>query len=233
MKWARCSREPEFLQEAPVGINCASGFIRFAADGTPSLEPHHPEHRCRHVLKGRWDGSLQRRTSACRSFSPLLGQLLQGVFEGDLDAKEKVALLQEVAGAAAIGYGTKLMDPKAVILKERRRRTARAKFSISCGLATTRSGSLDPSRKMSEERYLPQLAGKYLNAADELSNSTAIAGDTFKSVITGEPRHWARGVSRGSHVQAGRAACVLHEHATQLFWWHGSWRSTSPSRRTV
>lgn len=26
---------PDFFIEAPAGINCASGFIRFAADGTP------------------------------------------------------------------------------------------------------------------------------------------------------------------------------------------------------
>src|SRR5262249_32390109 len=43
---------PNFFAEAPVGINCSSGFISFAADGTPNVEPHQPEHRCRHVLRG-------------------------------------------------------------------------------------------------------------------------------------------------------------------------------------
>jgi phage/plasmid-associated DNA primase len=37
-----------------------------------------------------------------------------------------------------------------------------------------------------EERYLPLLIGKHLNAADELSGANAIASDVFKTAITGE-----------------------------------------------
>src|SRR5262245_4198444 len=46
--------DPQFFDERQVGINCASGFIRFAADGTATLEPHDPAHRCRHTLPGHW-----------------------------------------------------------------------------------------------------------------------------------------------------------------------------------
>ena len=46
--------EPGFFDTPPAGINCASGFIRFDADGTPRLEPHHRDHRCRHTLPGHW-----------------------------------------------------------------------------------------------------------------------------------------------------------------------------------
>jgi putative DNA primase/helicase len=182
--------EPEFFKLAPVGINCATGFIRFAADGMPSLEPHNPEHRCRHVLKGRWDGSLTTKELALSvAFSPLLGQLLQGVFEGDLDAKEKVALLQEVAGAAAIGYGTKLIDPKAVILKGETAENGKSQIlDLFRGLLPDDAVASIPAGKMEDERYLPHLIGKYLNAADELSSANAIAGDAFKAIITGEPR---------------------------------------------
>jgi len=180
--------EPDFFKLAPVGINCASGFIRFAADGTPNLEPHHSDHHCRYVLKGKWYGSLPTDELALAAFSPLLGQLLQGVFEGDLDAKEKVALLQEVAGAAATGHGTKLREPKAVILKGETAENGKSQIlDLLRSLLPPEAAASIPAAKMSEERYLPQLAGKYLNAADELSNSTAIAGDTFKSVITGNP----------------------------------------------
>ena len=45
-----------------------------------------------------------------------LGLLLAGVFRGDEDAEQKVAFLQEIAGAVAIGYATKLRQPKAIIL---------------------------------------------------------------------------------------------------------------------
>ncbi|WP_173984045.1 DUF5906 domain-containing protein [Magnetospirillum sp. SS-4] len=40
---------------------------------------------------------------------------------------------------------------------------------------------------MGDERHIVGLVGKLLNAADELSSSTAIASDTFKAIITGEP----------------------------------------------
>src|SRR5712671_1336470 len=46
---------PNFFAKAPVGINCASGFIAFSSDGAPTIHAHDPEHRCRHVLKGAWN----------------------------------------------------------------------------------------------------------------------------------------------------------------------------------
>ena len=40
---------------------------------------------------------------------------------------------------------------------------------------------------MSDDRFIVQLRAKLLNAADELSGSAAIASDSFKAVVTGEP----------------------------------------------
>ena len=40
---------------------------------------------------------------------------------------------------------------------------------------------------MGDERHIIGLAGKLLNASDELSFSAAIVSDTFKAIITGEP----------------------------------------------
>jgi len=179
---------PDFFNDAPSGINCATGFIRFAADGTPSLEPHDSEHRCRHVLKGKWDGKLTGDDLALAlQFSPLLGQLLRGVFLGDPDVDQKVQLLQEIAGAAATGYGTQLRDPKAVILKGETAENGKSQIlDLYRSLLPPEAVASIPAAKM-DERYLPQLAGKYLNAADELSGSAAIASDTFKSTVTGEP----------------------------------------------
>ena len=50
--------EPHFFENPPAGINCASGFIRFDAAGTPHLEPHHRNHRCRHTLPGHWHAGM-------------------------------------------------------------------------------------------------------------------------------------------------------------------------------
>jgi P4 family phage/plasmid primase-like protien len=178
---------PDFFNDAPPGINCASGFITFFA-GTPYLVPHDPDHHCRHVLKGKWDGRLTGDDLALALlFSPLLGQLLRGVFLGDPDADQKVQVLQEIAGAAATGYGTQLRDPKAVILKGETAENGKSQIlDLYRSLLPPEAVASIPAAKM-DERYLPQLAGKYLNAADELSGSAAIASDTFKSTVTGEP----------------------------------------------
>jgi len=105
----------DFFVDRPTGVNCASGFIRFDGDGTPRLEEHNREHRCRHVLKARWiPGDTMWKVEL--AFGCRLGRLLEGVFRGDEDADKKVALLQEIAGAVALGYGTRLRRPKAIIL---------------------------------------------------------------------------------------------------------------------
>src|SRR5439155_11136313 len=43
-----------------------------------------------------------------------------------------------------------------------------------------------PASRMGDERHIIGLVGRLLNATDELS-AAAIASDTFKSVVTGEP----------------------------------------------
>ena len=105
--------QPSFFESTTTGINCASGFIRFGDDGTADLEPHDPDHRCRHTLPGRWSPG----TAGSPPEGSLLARLLDGVFLGDDDAAAKVALLAELIGAAALGCATKLRQPRAVILK--------------------------------------------------------------------------------------------------------------------
>ena len=93
---------------------------------TPSPSRMLPDHRCRHTLPGRWSPGGSGSPPA----GSLLGRLLAGVFQGD-DAAAKIDLLAEIVGAAALGYGTRLRQPRAVILKEKPPRTARARSSIS------------------------------------------------------------------------------------------------------
>jgi P4 family phage/plasmid primase-like protien len=176
--------EPEFFPEAATGINCASGFIRFSDDGTPTLESHHPDHRCRHVLRGRW--TANDPLYDIKFMLSLLGRLLEGAFLGDPDAGLKVALLQEIAGSAALGHATKLRQPKAVILKGDKAENGKSQIlELFRGLLPSDAIASLPAGKM-EERYLPLLIGKHLNAADELSSASAIASEVFKTAVTGE-----------------------------------------------
>ena len=102
---------PEFFKNTATGINCASGFVHFDPEGTPHIESHSPDHRCRHTLPGRWSPEATGTPPA----GSLLARFLDGIFRGDVDAKEKDDLLAEVCGAAALGYATKLRQPRAVI----------------------------------------------------------------------------------------------------------------------
>ncbi len=184
---------PKFFAEAPPGINCASGFIAFAPDGTPTVQPHSPEHRCRHILTGRF--LVEANTldpeeifQFSQAFGDRLAQLLEGVFRGDPDAEEKRRLLAEIAGAAALGYGTKLGQPRAVILEGKTAENGKSQvLDLFRGLLPPDAVSSIPAAKMGDERFVVGLVGKHLNASDELSGADAIAGDVFKGVVTGEP----------------------------------------------
>jgi phage/plasmid-associated DNA primase len=121
-------------------------------------------------------------------FGSRLGRLIGGVFRGDHDAGQKEALVQEISGAVALGYGTKLRQPKAVILAGATAENGKSQIlDVLRGLLPPEAIVSISAGKMGDERYLPRLVGKHLNAADELSGATAIASDAFKAIVTGEP----------------------------------------------
>jgi P4 family phage/plasmid primase-like protien len=176
--------QPDFFANPATGINCASGFIRFAADGTPVPEKHAPEHRCRHVLPGTYPVAIDQNVAA----SSLLSKLLAGCFAEDEEAGAKIELLAEVAGSAALGFGPRLKAPKAVILAGKTAENGKSQvLDLLRGLLPREAVAALPLGKFGEDRYVVHLAGKLLNASDELSSAAAIASDAFKSVVTGEP----------------------------------------------
>lgn len=177
--------DPEFFQNPPAGINCASGFIRFDDAGSPHLERHHRSHRCRHTLPGQWKAGA----SGTPPEGSLLHRLLSGSFKGDRDAQAKCDLLAEVCGSAALGYATRLLQPRAVILHGKTAENGKSQIlELARGLLPESAKCSLTASSMSDERHIIGLVGKLLNASDELSPE-AIASDTFKSVVTGEPVH--------------------------------------------
>jgi len=183
---------PEFFVEASIGINCGSGFIAFAQDGTPTLLPHDPQHRCRHVLKSSWNEQwildLEELFIFFECINLLLLRLLRGVFLDDPDAQQKRLLLAEIAGVAALGYGSKLRQPKAVILEGKSAENGKSQvLDLFRGLLPPEAVASISAAKMGDQHFVVGLVGKHLNASDELSGADAIAGDVFKQVVTGEP----------------------------------------------
>jgi phage/plasmid-associated DNA primase len=179
--------DPDFFAHPrKIGINCQSGFITFDQTGVPTLVAHDPDHRCRHVLPGRWTKPTHNAEAPDRQ--SLLDKLLKGIFLGDADANYKRRCLAEVAGSAAIGYATKLLQPKAVVLKGETAENGKSQIlDLWRGLLPTSAISSISVSKFSDNRFIVGLVGKHLNAVDELSSSSAITSETFKCVITGEP----------------------------------------------
>jgi phage/plasmid-associated DNA primase len=174
----------DFFAEAPAGINCASGFIEFDSRGNPNLRDHSPKYRCRHVLLGRWLPETDGENPPPES---MLGQLLDGIFKGDADAPQKRKLLAEVAGAAAVGYGPKLREAKAIVeVGETAGNGKSAVLDALRSLLPKTAVASVSANKFGDERFVVGLVGKLLNATDELSGA-AVASEIFKIVITGQP----------------------------------------------
>ena len=153
--------------------------------GQPRILPHHSDHRCRHVLPGHWRSGIGAEDPPP---DLLLGRLLGGVFKGDEDEFDKRKLVSEIAGSAALGYATKLRQPKAIVLKGETAENGKSQIlDLFRGLLPASAVASVTAAKMGDERFIVGLRSKLLNAADELSGSSAIASDTFKAVVTGEP----------------------------------------------
>jgi P4 family phage/plasmid primase-like protien len=175
--------KPGFFDAAQLGINCLSGFLSIEK-GAPKLVPHAPEQRQRHVLLGRWEPDASGEILE----GSLLARLLNGSFQGDPDAEEKINLLGEIAGAAALGHGTRHIAPKAVVLIGRTAENGKSQvLELLRGLLPVSAICSVPPSKFGDEKYVVKLVGKLLNTSDELGTAGAIASDGFKAMITGEP----------------------------------------------
>jgi len=175
--------QADFFQHRPCGINCESGFIRIGDDGAAELMPHARQWRQRHVVRGRWPVPVD----AAAFESSRLAQYLRDSVAGDPDAVEKVNLLGEMAGCTALGRGTRLRNPKAIVAFSEEGATGKSTFlRLLRALPNPEAVSSVPPGKFGDEKYAYRLIGKVLNAADELPDR-AVKADVFKRTITGEP----------------------------------------------
>lgn len=191
----RYKSQPGFFASPARGINCESGFIRIDAAGNATLEPHARKWRQRHAVRGRWSPD---KGNEARFKESLLAKFLRDTVRSDgvdgeadkeksQDAEEKLKLLGEVAGCAALGCGTRLRNPKAIVAFSDAGGTGKSCFlHLLRALPNPEAVSSVPPAKFADERFAVRLIGKVLNAADELSEH-ALRSDVFKRVITGEP----------------------------------------------
>jgi len=186
--------QADFFAQAPVGINCETGFIQIGADGVPTLLPHGPRWRQRHIVRGRWpvDNIEERRDSS------LLAKYLRDAAgpskhaddearqRAIADAPNKIALFGEILGASATGSATRLRQPKAIILFSLEPNTGKSRLlMLAKAHPNPEAVASVPPSKFGDEKYTFRLIGKVLNASDELPDR-AVRSDVFKRLITGE-----------------------------------------------
>lgn len=187
----------EMFSETATGINCRNGFIQFDDEGRPTLVPHSPEHRCRHVIAADWSGGkvndarksgslLSKLLTGCVQRDPVKGMTERERMEATEDAANKIKVIAEIMGSAALGMATRIKAPKAVVLLGLAAENGKSQvLDIIRGLLPENAVSSLAAGKMGDEKHLVQLAGKLLNTSDELSSAESIAGDNFKKIVTG------------------------------------------------
>jgi phage/plasmid-associated DNA primase len=103
------------------------------------------------------------------------------------DAVLKIRLMGEIAGCVALGCGTRVRNPKAIIAYSPQGNTGKSTLlKLLRSFPNPEAVPSVPPSKFGDEKYTHRLIGKVLNAADELPDR-AVRSEVFKRLITGEP----------------------------------------------
>lgn len=175
--------QSRFFDAAAMGINCTSGFITFDKKGAPTLDPHDPQHRARHVIPATWQPTMDLSWEA-----PLLSQLFDGCFRDDPDKEKRIDLIGEICGAVAMGLAPSMLkQPKAFILYGKHANNGKSQTEdLIRGLVPKEAvASVNPSQ-FDHDAYRLKLRGKLLNTASELGNARTISSEAFKYLVTGD-----------------------------------------------
>jgi len=90
--------------------------------------------------------------------------------------------LSQIAGCAALGYATQLIRPKCVIFFGPYAENGKSQvIDAFRGLLPASAIASVPATKLGDQSFLVRLAGKLLNATDELKGTGAITSETFKA----------------------------------------------------
>jgi P4 family phage/plasmid primase-like protien len=184
------SYSPRVFASPPRGINCESGFVTIGDDGEAELQPHARRWRQRHVTRGRWP-TKNREVFGDSLLAKYLHDAAapDDIAEPDQErnSKDKINLMSEVAGVVALGCGTRLRQPKAIVAYSPEGNTGKSTFlQLLRSLPNPEAVASVPPGKFGDEKYTYRLIGKTLNAADELPDR-AVRSDVFKRMIKGEP----------------------------------------------
>lgn len=171
----RESARPDFFAAATPGIAFSNGFVRLNGAAV-CFEPHAPEHRARFAYPFAYE-----KDAPC----PKWLACLRDAFKGDGDADEKIAAIQEHAGASLFGIAPKYR--RALVFYGDGANAKSTIAKVVAGSMPPGSTSAVEPQSWGQEYRRALLAGKLLNVVNEMPEAEILAGESFKNVITGEP----------------------------------------------
>ena len=204
---------PEFFDKAPHGLAFSNGFVRLV-QGQLRLVPHSPSHGARYAYPFACDDG-----ATC----PQWEQCLLDAFRGDADAGEKIAAIQEYAGASLLGFATRFT--RAIVMYGNGANAKSVVAEVIASAFPPGSTCAIPPQTWGNEYRLALLAGKLFNVVNELPEADILAGETFKGIVDGN-QTTARPIREAPfdyHPRAGHlfAANRLPQSNDQS---HGFWR---------
>ena len=164
------------LQESNVrGLNMANGYV--LPDGR--VLPHDKKYGATYMLPFSYDPTLADLHAA-----PLFTAYLRSIWGEDEDYHEKVRCLQEVIGATLFGLAPSFA--RAILLFGIGGTGKSQMLKIVQSLLPDEALSFISPYNFNDKFEITELSHSLLNVAGELSESSNIPGDVFKSVISGE-----------------------------------------------
>ena len=167
--------EPDFFDDAPVGVLCKGTFLTIE-EGKIVARPPKPDDRQRTVLDIPYNPDAK---------CPMWTQALGDWFGHDNDGADKAALLGEFVGAALFGVATRYQKALFVIApggngKSQLLDVMSSLFPVGCCKAVR-------PQDWGNEYQRAELAGAMVNIVPELPTKAIAEGSNFKAIITGDP----------------------------------------------
>lgn len=170
-----CDDEPDFFDDAPVGVLCKGTFLTLEG-GNVVARPPKPDDRQRTTLNIAYNPDAECPTWTCT---------LTEWFGDDEDGVEKAALLGEFVGAALFGVATRYQKALFVIAPGGNGKSQLLDV-VSALFPGEHTKAVRP-QDWGNEYQRAELAGAMVNIVAELPSRAIAEGGNFKAIITGDP----------------------------------------------
>lgn len=165
----------DFFAKAVPGIGFTNGFMK-VEDFSLVFEPHSPEHRATASLSFDYVANAE-----CPTFKAAI----QACFLGDDDADDKIACLQEFAGACLLGIAPRYQ--RCIVMFGGGGNGKSVITDCISGMLPKSLVSSVPPHLWDNEYRRAQLPGIRLNAVAEIPERNIASSDMFKAMISGDP----------------------------------------------